>query len=154
MTGVQDILDRYDGERRYLIPMLQDIQEEFRYLSPSSIEAVADHLRLSEHEVYGVATFYAQFRYTEPGEHTLRICRGTACHVRGGHDILNVVTEGLAVSHGQTTEDGVFTLEEVACLGCCALAPVIVLDEDIHGMMNPSKINKLIKSQQKSGGDE
>ena len=108
-----------------LVPVLQRTQEAFGYLSPDAVRRVARWLKLSESDVFGVATFYAQFRFSPPGRHRLRVCLGTACHVKGGVQMLETLERRLQVSAGETTPDGEYDLERVACLGCCALAPVV-----------------------------
>ena len=108
-----------------LVPVLQRTQEAFGYLSPDAVRRVARWLKLSESDVFGVATFYAQFRFSPPGRHRLRVCLGTACHVKGGVQMLETLERRLQVSAGQTTPDGEYDLERVVCLGCCALAPVV-----------------------------
>ena len=159
MTDAEDIdighiLEGYEKDRRYLIPILQDIQEEFEYISPSAVKDVAAHLQISEHNAYGVATFYAQFRFQKPGKHMIRVCQGTACHVRGGKKILDVVKEVLCIEDGETTEDQLFTLEEVACLGCCALGPVIVVDDKVYGRQSRAKTGEVIEEYRRRAAAE
>jgi len=142
-----DIEGRLQGflrERKNLIPMLQMIQERYAYLSPDAIKMVADTLELALCEVYGVATFYNQFRFHPPGKHHMKVCLGTACHVRGGDIILENFERKLGIGHGETTPDLEFSIERVACVGCCALAPVVIVDETAHGHVAPSKVEGLI----------
>ena len=106
------------------------------YLSPDTVRRVARWLKLSESDVFGVATFYGQFRFTPPGRHRLRVCLGTACHVKGGVQMLETLERRLQVSAGETTPDGEYDVERVVCLGCCALAPVVTLDDTIYGQMS------------------
>jgi NADH-quinone oxidoreductase subunit E len=127
-----------------LVPVLQRTQEVLGYLSPGSIARIARWLKLSENEVYGVATFYAQFRFTPPGRHRLRVCLGTACHVKGGVQMLETLERRLEVHPGETTPDGEYGLERVACLGCCALAPVVTVDDSIYGQMSVLKLQELL----------
>jgi len=140
--GVQ--LQRFEKDRKSLIPMLQMIQERHAYLSPDALQLVADALELALCEVYGVATFYNQFRFHPPGKHHMKVCLGTACHVRGGDIILENFERKLGIGHGETTEDREFSIERVACVGCCALAPVVIVDETAHGHVAPSKVEGLI----------
>jgi len=134
----------YGTERRNLIPILQAIQRKHLYISPEAIEMVAKHLDISTCEVYGVATFYNQFRFHPPGKHPIKICLGTACHVKGADIILENFERKLGIQAGETTPDREFSIDRVACVGCCALAPVAVVDETIQGHMAPSKVEGLI----------
>ena len=141
-----EVLDSYKGERGAVIPILQKVQEKLGYLPEEAVKEVARFLRTSESVIYGVATFYAQFRFTRPGEHQLKVCLGTACHVRGGELIMDTVRRELGVEPGGTTSDYKFSLERVACFGCCALAPVVVIDKTVHSRMSPSKVKQLLDS--------
>ena len=134
----------FDGRPSDLVPVLQRTQETLGYLSPEAIQRVARWLKLSESDVFGVATFYAQFRFTPPGRHRLRVCLGTACHVKGGVQMLETLERRLEVSPGETTADGEYGLERVACLGCCALAPVVTIDDTIHAQMSVLKLQDLL----------
>lgn len=144
LSEIVDILARHRPSRGSLIPILQDIQEKFGYLSEQAVEELERLMGVSANEIYGVATFYAQFRFRPPGEHIIRVCQGTACHVQGGHRILKEVEQRLGIKAGQTTADGKFDLERVACLGCCALAPVVVVDDKVHARMTPKKISSVL----------
>lgn len=137
-------LEPFQEDRGNLIPILQRIQERLAYLPPKAIQLVAKHLRLSAGEVYGVATFYNQFRFHPPGKHPIKVCLGTACHVRGGEIILENFERKLGIRDGQTTPDREFSIDRVACVGCCALAPVALVEEKVHGHMAPSKVEGLI----------
>jgi len=134
-----EILGAYEGKPGNLIPMLQSTQRALGYLPEWALLDISDHMGLSPAKVFGVATFYAQFRLQPIGKHIVRVCRGTACHVRGSHRILKEIQSRLQVSPGETTRDRLFTLETVACFGSCALAPVMVVDDRVYGRMNPSK---------------
>jgi NADH-quinone oxidoreductase subunit E len=133
------IVAEYKGERGALIPVLQKVQEKFGYLPEEAISEIAKFSRMSESEVFGVASFYAQFYFTRRGQHTVKVCLGTACHVRGGERILDEVKKDLGIEPGDTTEDYKFSLERVACFGCCALAPVMTVDKTVHTKMTRSK---------------
>ena len=141
-----EILAPYKGRSGALIPVLQKVQQEFGYLSETAISEIARFLKLSSNEVYGVATFYSQFRFTRPGEHTVRVCLGTACHVRGATRIMDKVEQDLGIKTGETTEDYKFSLERVACFGCCALAPVMVVDETVYSRMTSAKAKEVLSS--------
>ena len=138
-SQLADVLAPYKGEKGATIPVLQQAQQELGYLSEEAVSEIARFLNLSENEVFGVASFYAQFRFTRPGEHNVKVCLGTACHVRGGGPIMEAMERELGISAGGTTEDYKFGLERVACFGSCALAPVMVIDNRVHGRMTPVK---------------
>ena len=137
-------LNHFAQEHSELIPILQMIQEKFRYLPPEALVLVASHLSVPPAEVYGVATFYNQFRFHPPGKHPVKVCLGTACHVKGGDIILENFERKLEIAEGETTADKEFSIERVACVGCCALAPVALVGETVHGNMAPSKVEGLI----------
>ena len=141
-----ELLAPYQGERGVLIPVLQQVQGEFGYISEQAVSEIARFLAVSQSEVYGVATFYAQFRFTQPGEHTIKVCQGTACHVRGGDRILETVERELGINPGGTTEDYKFSLERVACFGCCALSPVMVVDNTVYSRVTPAKAKHILGS--------
>jgi NADH:ubiquinone oxidoreductase subunit E len=143
--AIAAVLTAHGPEREHLIPVLQEIQERLSYLSQEALRMVAEHLHLSENDVYGVATFYSQFRFHPPGRHQIKVCQGTACHVRGGGLVLEAVVRAIGISPGQTTEDGQFSLERVACFGSCALPPVVVVDDKVYGRMSARKTEKLIE---------
>ncbi|MCK4752625.1 MAG: NADH-quinone oxidoreductase subunit NuoE [Planctomycetes bacterium] len=140
LSKIADILARYPSSRGSLIPILQDVQTELGYLSEEAILELERLTEISANEIYGVATFYTQFRFRPPSEHTVCVCEGTACHVRGAKQVLEEVKSRLGIEPGQSTEDGKFDLERVACLGCCALAPVVSVDGKVHAGMNAKKI--------------
>ena len=138
------ILEPYRGQREALIPALQKVQGELGYLPEDAISEIAYFLGLSQSEIYGVASFYAQFRFERQGKHTVRVCQGTACYVRGGRRIMNTVVQELGIQPGGTTEDYKFSLERVACFGSCALAPVMVVDNTVHGRMTTVKARQVL----------
>lgn len=146
LSKVKNIFARYPAKRASLIPVLQDIQDSFGYLSEASIDRLSELADISASEIYGVATFYTQFRFSPPGEHTVRVCQGTACHVRQGIQILNEMEQQLKIKAGQTTADGKFDLERVACLGCCALAPAMVVDDKVYARMTVKKIASVLSN--------
>jgi NADH-quinone oxidoreductase subunit E len=146
-AGLAEVQRRLDGspaDRHLLIPILQMVQECIGYLPPQSLSLVAEHLGLAVTDVFGVASFYNQFRFTPPGRHPVKICMGTACHVRGGDIILENFERKLEIAEGETTPDREFSIERVACVGCCALAPVALVGEEVHGHMAPSKVEGLV----------
>ena len=129
-----------------IIPMLQEIQEQFRYIPEQAVEWLAEKLKISKQEIYGVATFYNHFKLNPPGKHEIRVCLGTACHVGGGEKLLDTLQERLGIDPGQTTADGRFSLERVACVGACALAPAVVIDDEVHGRMTQRTLKRLLDS--------
>ena len=141
---LDDIFSHHSGRRDELIPILQEVQEEFRYLPEEAMVEIAKFLRTSESAIFGVSTFYAQFKLVPSGKRTVRVCRGTACHVRGGARILREVEKRLGIKPGQTTEDLEYSLETIACFGSCALAPVMVVDNNVYGRMTPKKVGEII----------
>ena len=134
----------FRGERADLIPVLQAVQNTFGYLPKESIHKISRWLKISENEIFGVATFYAQFRFTPPGKHHIKVCLGTACHVKGGEQMLEVLRRRLMINPGETTADGRYDLERVACLGCCALAPVVNLYKKIFAQMSVLKLQGIL----------
>ena len=141
-----ELLAPYQGEQGVLIPVLQQVQGEFGYISEQAVSEIARFLAVSQSEIYGVATFYSQFRFTRPGEHTVKVCQGTACHVRGGARILETVERELGINPGETTEDYKFSLERVACFGCCALSPVMVVDNTVYSRMTQARAKHILGS--------
>ncbi len=146
-ASIDDILARYAPARENLVPILHDVQQALGYLSPRALERVAEHLNLSRSAVYGVATFYGRFRFQPSGRRCLRVCRGTACHVKGAGEVLEELEKRLGIKAGETTPNGEFTLETEACFGSCALAPVVVSDDHVHGRMTPSKVGDLLRGE-------
>ncbi len=145
LSKLDEIFKRHLNEEGALIPVLQEAQEAYGYLPEAVLEAIGKHLHVSMSRIYGVVTFYAQFYLNPRGRHTVRVCRGTACHVRGGKSVLNTVKEMLGIEDGETTPDFNFSLETVACLGTCFLAPVMMVDRSYYGKLIPQKIASIIK---------
>lgn len=147
---LNQILSRYSSKRDELIPILQEAQEQFRYLPSEVMLAIAKFLQLPESAIFGVATFYAQFKLTPSGRRVVRVCRGTACHVRGGARILREVEKRLGIKSGETTDDLEYTLETVACIGACALAPTMMIDKGTHGQMTTKKVAEVFGDRGKA----
>jgi len=144
----REILERPGNEERSLIPILQQIQAELGYLPfPAMLEA-ARFLNIPEIDIYSVATFYNQFRLTPPGKHSIRVCMGTACHVKGGHITLAAWQRRLKIGPGETSPDREFDLDTVACVGCCAMAPVTVVDHKVEGKADPTRVDGILLSYQ------
>ena len=151
---MREAIKKFSKERENLIPILQEIQKVEKYLSIEAVSDVSRFLDISENEIYSVASFYTQFRFIRPGEHIIKVCLGTACHVLGGERILESAQQELGILSGQTTDDLKFSLERVACVGCCALAPVVVVDEDIHAKVIPAKVKKIISIYERGPEEE
>jgi NADH-quinone oxidoreductase E subunit len=152
-VDLTEIFSRYKGaSREALIPMLQDVQELIGYLPPNAVTQVAGFLNLPTSKVYGVATFYNQFRFDPVGKNHIQVCRGTACHVKGSARVLDAMQRELNIKPGQTTRDGLFSLEVVACIGACGLAPAVCISGKVHARVNPDDIKSLLKQykEQKS----
>jgi len=141
------ILGDCSGERGDLIPVLQKAQDLLEFIQPDAVRAISRRLKISENEIYGVATFYAQFRFHPPGKHHIKVCLGTACHVKGGEQVLATTRERLGIDTGETTADGAYDLERVACLGCCAMAPVVQVDDKIYSQVSVIKIQGILDEQ-------
>jgi len=146
---IQSIVKKHQGLKKNLIAILLDIQDTYHYLPQDSLCCVSDALGMPLIEIVGVATFYRAFSLTPRGKHTCLVCLGTACHVRGGPKILDEFERQLDVKAGDTTKDRQFTLETVACLGCCAIGPVVVIDEAYHGHATIRKVGSILKKYQK-----
>jgi NADH-quinone oxidoreductase subunit E len=143
---IEPILARHPGAgRETLIPILQEIQTAHGYLSKDVIMRVGKHLNLPTSKIYGVATFYNQFRFTRPGKYHVQVCRGTACHVKGSLSVLEAVVKELKISPGQTTRDGLFSLEVVACMGACGLSPVVNINGEFYAKVTPRKCTRILQ---------
>ena len=150
LAQINAIVSEHSRQKWALIPLLQKIQGELGYIPPQSIPLIARSLGLFPSQVQGVITFYAQL-YTQPrGRKVVRVCRGTACHVRGGKTILKLVKQHLGIEEGETSPDLEYTLETVACIGVCALAPNMVVADHVHGHMNPKKVEQLFRNREAS----
>lgn len=145
LVKAKPIIDKYKGEKRALIPILQDVQEKCNWLPPDVLEYVAESIKVPLIDVYSVATFYTSFRLKPRGKHLCTACMGTACHVRGAPIILDHIQNKLGVEAGQTTPDMKYSLERVNCLGACALAPLVVVDGDYYGQMNITKVDSVLR---------
>jgi NADH-quinone oxidoreductase subunit E len=145
LTEFKKRLWEYNGEPGQVIPLLQEAQETYGFISPRIIHEISRFTGVPVSQIYGVATFYAQFRLTPVGEHIVRVCHGTACHVANANAISTAIEDELNIHNGETTPDGKFTLELVSCIGCCSLAPVIMVDDDTHGRLTPQKAREVLK---------
>ena len=142
------LLKDWKDKKGNIIPLLQKTQEIFGYLPEEAMKEISKTTGISPAELFGVATFYAQFRFSPQGKHTLKVCHGTACHVNGADAIDVTIKSELGIEPGETTEDKLFTVEKVSCLGCCSLAPVVMMDDEILGRLNSLKLSKTIRKIQ------
>ncbi len=150
----QVLLKHKDEKRDSLIPILQEIQESLGYLSENAIVKVGKHLKLPTSKIYGVATFYNQFRFEPLGKYHIQICRGTACHVLGSATVLEELEKYLKIKAGQTTKDGLFSIEVVACIGACGLAPVITVNGEFHAKVTTENIKQIVDTCRKKESAE
>ncbi|MDI6732966.1 MAG: NAD(P)H-dependent oxidoreductase subunit E [Planctomycetota bacterium] len=146
-TRMKEVIGRFEPNNKSLIiPILQALQETFGYVPPESLKLVSKHTNVSQNKIYGVLTFYAQFTTTPRGKYIVRPCRGTACHVRGANKVINHIKNFLNIEDGQTTSNYRFSLETVACLGTCFLAPAMMVNHDYYGNMDEKKTEEVLKS--------
>jgi NADH-quinone oxidoreductase subunit E len=148
----QRILEGLKPDEESLITLLQHVQEHFGYLPREAMIEVASAKGVSRSNVFGVASFYNQFRFVPPGKYPVKVCMGTACHIKGGNAILHVWETRLGIHEGEVTEDRLFSLDRVACVGCCAIAPVSVVGEEVHGSMMPTKVNGILLAAEREEG--
>ena len=136
---------KYQGEMGALIPLLQSAQETYGYVPESAIDHISEIVGIPAADIYGVVTFYSQFRLKPMGKNIIKICDGTACHVNASTAIIKTIEEELQIDGDETTEDGLFTLQKVACLGCCSLSPVIMINDETHGKLTPKRVSQLLQ---------
>ena len=145
LSLIKDVLDKYAGVKGSLISILQKTQEIYGYIPIDAVYHIAERTGLTPAKIMGVATFYAQFRFTAVGKYLIMICKGTACYVNGANRIADAVMEELGIGDNETTADGLFSLSLVSCLGCCSLAPVMMINEDTYGSLTPDKVVKILR---------
>ncbi|MEK6635952.1 MAG: NADH-quinone oxidoreductase subunit NuoE [Planctomycetota bacterium] len=148
-SKVEKVLEKYKDARGALIPILQAVQVGYGYLPEPIIDFIAERLKISTNEIIGVATFYAQFHLKPRGQHIIKVCCGTACHVKNARSLSVKVHEKLKINVNETSKDRLFTFEEVSCLGACGIAPVVVIDEDVHGELSPDKLGGILDKYKK-----
>jgi NADH-quinone oxidoreductase subunit E len=146
LSPLDHLIEKYKGKKGNIIPLLQGTQDLYGYLPKAAFEKLAEGTGLELSEMFGVATFYAQFRLKPVGKHIIKVCHGTACHVQNAKEITEALEEALRVKDGETTEDRLFTLESVACLGCCSLAPVMMISDQTYGKLTGNESVKIIKN--------
>lgn len=145
LAGFKVDLWNYEGEKGALIPLLQAAQDTYGFIPETAIDQISEIVGIPAAEIYGVITFYSQFRLKPLGKYLVKICDGTACHVNGSERIAGTIEDELQISGNDTTEDGLFTLQKVACLGCCSLSPVIMINDETFGRLTPKKVQQLLK---------
>lgn len=151
---LEAIINKYQDKSGSVIPLLQDVQEAFGYIPPESVEPIAAAMNLFASQVQGVITFYAGFSLEPKGKYVVRVCRGTACHVKGGRSILRLMKRELGLEEGETSPDFQFTLETVACLGTCFLAPTMMVNKTYFGKLSPPKITTVLSQYRKDKGED
>lgn len=144
LSLIDGVLDEYADIKGSLITILQNTQEIYGYLPKEAVERISERTGIETSEIMGVSTFYAQFKFEPVGKYLIMLCQGTACHVNSSELILQTIKDELGIDDGQTTEDGLFSLECVACLGCCSLSPVMMINEDTYGSLTPDKTRKIL----------
>jgi NADH-quinone oxidoreductase subunit E len=149
IAAVDSIIERHNSDVELLVSILQDVQAECNYLPADALRRIAERLQIPLIQVYSVATFFKAFSLVPRGRHSIQVCVGTACHVRGAKAIVEEIERDLNVKAGGTTDDGEYTLETVNCVGACALGPIILIDDEYHGQMTPRKVQKLLKAKQR-----
>ncbi|MCZ7556444.1 MAG: NADH-quinone oxidoreductase subunit NuoE [Bacteroidia bacterium] len=145
---------KYDGHAGALIPLLQSAQDTYGYVPEKAIHSISHVTGIPSAEIYGVVTFYAQFRTKPLGRNIIRVCNGTACHVNGVKDIYSTIQDELHISYEETSDDGAFSLLSVACLGCCSLAPVITINGEVHGRLTAAKLRKILRDARRRARDQ
>lgn len=153
-SPLREILDKHRNDTGFLIPVLQEAQDAYGYLSEDILEAISTEMFVPLSQIYGVTTFYSQFRLHPHGENTIKLCYGTACHVSGAEDIGMALSAELGIEIGETTRDKKFTLESVACLGACGLSPVMMIGDETHGRLKPQRAREIVRKRRKILGEE
>ena len=145
LSLLNDVLEHYADVKGSLITILQKTQDIYGYVPIDAVYHIAERTGLTPAKIMGVATFYSQFRFTAVGKYLIMVCKGTACYVNGAERIIDAISEELNIGNGETTEDGLFSLSIVSCLGCCSLAPVMMINEDTYGSLTPEKVVKILR---------
>jgi len=147
---IDAIVHKHNVQPGAVIPVLQEIQEIYGYIPPVAIERIAENMGIPASEIYGIVTFYGQFRLQPIGKNLIKVCHGTACHLSGAERIAQALALAVGAEEGETSQDGQFTVERVACLGCCSLAPCVMLNGEFHGRLTPEAINKIMSQVQEA----
>jgi NADH-quinone oxidoreductase subunit E len=141
---IDAIVHKHNVQPGSVIPVLQEIQDAYGYVPPVAIQRIAENMGIPASEIFGIVTFYSQFRLEPIGKNLIKVCHGTACHLSGAERIAHTLAQATGAQEGETSQDGMFTVEQVACLGCCSLAPCIMLNGEVHGRLTPEDINKTV----------
>ena len=152
LTLLNDVLDHYADVKGSLITILQKTQDIYGYVPIDAVYYISERTGLTPAKILGVATFYSQFRFTAVGKYLIMVCKGTACYVNGAERIIDAISEELGIGNNETTEDGLFSLSIVSCLGCCSLAPVMMINEDTYGSLTPDKVRKILRDIREKEG--
>ena len=144
LSAIDAIVHKHNVEPGAIIPILQEIQEAYDYIPPVAIQRIADDIGTPASEIYAIVTFYSQFRLEPIGENLIKVCHGTACHLSGAEKIAQALAQAVGAGEGETSQDGRFTVERVACLGCCSLAPCVTVNDEIHGRLTPEDVNEIV----------
>jgi NADH:ubiquinone oxidoreductase subunit E len=147
LSGVDETISHHGTRADVAIPILQELQQRYGYLPGEALRYLAEQTECTPSQLYGIVTFYSQFRLKPVGKHIVRVCHGTACHVQGAEHISQVISDILKVGDGETTEDGLYTVESVACLGCCSLSPVLMIDDTVYGRLTRAEVQKIFKQR-------
>lgn len=147
--AIDEVAHKHNVEQGAVIPVLQEIQDTYGYVPPAAIQRIADNMNVPASEIYGIVTFYAQFRLEPLGKYLIKVCHGTACHLCGADMVALTLAQAIGAREGETSEDGLFTVERVACLGCCSLAPVMMVNGEAYGRLTPEGIGKIINEFRK-----
>jgi len=150
LMAIDAIVHKHNVQPGAVIPVLQEIQDTYGYVPPAAIERIAENIGISASEIYGIVTFYTQFRLKPIGKNLIKVCHGTACHLSGAERIALALAQVVDASEGETSQDGMFTVERVACLGCCSLAPCIMINGEVHGRLTPEAISKIARQLQET----
>ncbi len=148
--SIDAIVHKHNVNPGAVIPVLQEIQETYGHVPPIAIQRVAEHLNIPASEIYGIVTFYAQFRLEPLGKNLVRVCHGTACHLGGAEMVAEALSQVTGAREGETSDDGLFTVERVACLGCCSLAPCIMINDETHGRLTPESVSKVVTEMRRA----
>ena len=152
LSLLNDVLEKYAAVKGSLITILQKTQDIYGYVPIDAVYHIAERTGLTPAKIMGVATFYSQFRFTAVGKYLIMVCKGTACYVNGAERIIDAISEELNIGNGETTEDGLFSLSIVSCLGCCSLAPVMMINEDTYGSLTPDKVKTILREIREKEG--
>ena len=142
--AIDEVVHKHNVEQGAVIPILQEIQDTYGYVPPAAMQRIADDMNVPVSEIYGIVTFYAQFRLEPLGKYLIKVCHGTACHLCGADMVALILAQAIGVKEGETSEDGLFTVERVACIGCCSLAPVMTVNGEAYGRLTPEAIGKIV----------